>query len=139
MEKKICIYTDGAYSSLRDQGGWAFVVVHEGKLIFSKYGDACKTTNNRMEIQGAIEALKWVKLNDPFNEVTFLTDSMYVIGTMSKNWKKNKNLDLWVEMEELKQGLRISWEHVKGHNGDTFNEMCDTFASFASHIEQEES
>lgn len=129
------VYCDGAYSSLRDQGGWAFVVIKEGIQIKSSCGDVCKTTNNRMEIQAALEAIKWAKENSIF-EFSIVTDSMYLIGTQSKGWKKNKNLDLWVEIEEAKQGLTVSWEHVKGHSGDTYNELCDTLALHASHIEQ---
>ena len=59
---------------------------------------------------------------------------MYVINTMTKNWKRNKNNDLWDKMDEAIKNLDIEWKHVKGHSGDKFNELCDTLAVHASNI-----
>lgn len=129
------IYTDGAYANSRDQGGWAFVAVGNGKKLFSNYGLKCGTTNNRMEIEAVIQAMRWMLSND-LKSAKIYTDSMYVIGTMTQNWKRNKNVDLWEMMDELISKLRISYKHVKGHAGDTYNEMCDTLAVHASHIDE---
>ena len=127
------IYTDGAYASSRDTGGWAFVVVENDIKIHSLFFPAYETTNNRMEIQAAIEALTWAR--DTNNkEFTLITDSMYLIGTMTLNWKRNKNNDLWDQLDILKQGLNIEWKHVKGHSGNRYNDLCDALAVEASKI-----
>lgn len=126
----IVIYSDGAYSSSRNRGGWAFVVTKDDEKIHSDYGDVDNTTNNRMEIMSCLNALKWCKLND-IREVTIVSDSMYLVGSMSKNWKKKKNIDLWLEMDKVIEEISVIWTHVKGHNGDKWNEYCDTLATYA--------
>lgn len=127
----IIIYTDGAYSPLRDQGGWSFVVIKDDEKIHSSFYCVKHTTNNRMEVQSAIEACKWAKENG-FDEITIVSDSMYLIGTMTLGWKKKKNVDLWEEMDNSIKGLSISWQHVKGHSNDRYNELCDVLAVTAS-------
>lgn len=130
---KIEIYTDGAYSSSRNQGGWAFVVLEDGSKIASEFDAIKDTTNNRMEIMASLEAVRSMK-SQSIDEFTIYTDSMYVIGTMSLNWKRKKNVDLWLQMDEAITGLKIEWKHVKGHEGDKYNEMCDMLAVHASHL-----
>ena len=128
----IRIYTDGAYSSNRDQGGYAFVILNDNAKIHSYFSGVKNTTNNRMEIRACMEACQWCK-NNNILEFILYTDSMYVIGTMSKNWKRNKNNDLWDEFDKLVEGLIIHWTHVKGHEGDKYNELCDALAVEGSH------
>lgn len=125
------IYTDGAYAPSRNKGGWAFVVIKDNKKIHSSFFGEEETTNNRMEIQAVIEAIIWAKENK-LTKIEIFTDSMYVIGTMSKNWKRNKNHDLWKILDELVLNMTISWNHVKGHEGDKYNELCDALAVEAS-------
>lgn len=127
----IKIYTDGAYASSRDKGGWAFVVIQDNKKIHSSFFCEENTTNNRMEIQAVIEAIIWAKENK-LTKIEIFTDSMYVIGTMSKNWKRNKNHDLWEILDKLVLNMTISWNHVKGHEGDKYNELCDALAVAAT-------
>lgn len=127
----IKIYTDGAYAPSRNKGGWAFVVIKDNKKIHSSFFSEEETTNNRMEIQAVIEAIIWAKENK-LTEIEIFTDSMYVIGTMSKNWKRNKNHDLWEILDKLVLNMTISWNHVKGHEGDKYNELCDALAVEAS-------
>ncbi len=127
------VYTDGAFASSRNQGGWAFVVVENDIKKDSKFDSVLNTTNNRMEIQAALEAILYLKkLN--VTEATIYSDSMYVIGTMTKNWKKNKNTDLWIKMFNAVENITIHWQHVKGHNGNKFNDMCDMLAVHGSQI-----
>lgn len=125
------VYTDGAYAASRDKGGWAFIVLKDGKRIHHGFFFEFNTTNNRMEIQAALEACNWLKENN-FVEATLYTDSQYLIGTMSKNWKRNKNNDLWSLLDDAVKDLKINWTHVKGHNGNKYNELCDVFATQAS-------
>lgn len=128
---ELVIYCDGAYSSSRDQGGWSYVVLKNDEKIYSEFNGEKKTTNNRMEIQAAIKACEWVK-KEGYTKVTIFTDSMYVIGTMTKNWKRNKNNDLWKQLDDAVSGLNIIWTHVKGHTGNKYNELCDMLAVTAS-------
>lgn len=127
------IYTDGAYSSSRNQGGWAFVVLKDGIKILSEFDGVKDTTNNRMEVQASIEAIKRMKELE-LRDIIIYSDSMYVIGTMSQNWKRKKNVDLWIQMDEACKDMKIEWRHVKGHEGDKYNEMCDMYAVHASHL-----
>lgn len=124
-------YVDGAYSSLRNQGGWAFVVLKNDFKIHSEFFPEKDTTNNRMEIQAVIEACKWAKKYS-VTELEIVSDSMYVIGTMTMGWKRKKNNDLWEIMDNVTKDLSITWTHVKGHSGNKYNELCDALAVEAS-------
>ena len=127
------IYTDGAYSSSRNQGGWAFVVVQNNEIIYKEYDGLINTTNNRMEIMGMLKALEWVKQNSVPLPIKIYADSMYVIGTLTLNWKMKKNIDLWEKLLSL-VNKDIQYLHVKGHDGDKFNEECDKWAVFGSNL-----
>ena len=127
------IYTDGAYSSSRNQGGWAFVVVQDNKVIYKEYDGLINTTNNRMEIMGMIKALEYIKTNEISLPIKIYTDSMYVIGTLTLNWKMKKNIDLWQILIPL-VNKDIEYLHVKGHDGNKFNEECDKWAVFGSNL-----
>lgn len=128
------IYTDGAYSSSRDMGGFAFVVLENKEKIYSYFFNEPNTTNNRMEITAVLKALYWLKEVGKLDEdIIIYTDSMYVIGSMTKNWKRNKNVDLFTELDNIyKQFKTIVFMHVKGHSGDKYNELCDKLAVIAS-------
>lgn len=128
---QIKIYVDGAYSSSRNQGGWAFVVLQDGIKIHSAFFPEKNTTNNRMEIQAAIEAIIWSKDNNLLT-IEIFSDSMYVVGTMTLNWKRKLNVDLWEQLDKIIEGMDITWTHVKGHSGDKYNELCDALAVIAS-------
>lgn len=125
------IYTDGAYSTTRNAGGWAFVVLKDKEKVSSSFGTVYETTNNRMELYAVIEAIKWLR-NNNLTEATIITDSMYIIGTVTQNWKKKKNTDLWKKLDYT--GIQIDWKHVAGHSGNEFNDYCDLLAVHASHI-----
>ena len=130
------IYTDGALATSTKQGGIAFVVIKDGEKIHSHFDGVKNTTNNRTEILAAAEAIQWL-INNNYKGATIITDSMYVIGTMSMNWKRKKNIDLWLLMDELIDKVSITWKHVKGHDGDKWNEYCDTLAVHGSHLKLE--
>ncbi len=129
MDKETVIYTDGAYSSSRNQGGWAFVVVQNNEVIYKEYDGLINTTNNRMEIMGVLKALDWINKNSIPLPIKIYADSMYVIGTLTLNWKMKKNIDLWQILIPL-VNKDIEYLHVKGHDGNKFNEECDKWAVF---------
>ena len=130
------IYTDGAYSSSRDQGGIGVVIIKDEELVF-KYSKGFKnTTNNRMEMTAVIVALQAIK--NPINSMTIYTDSMYVKGCATLGWKRKKNVELWMKFDSVfKQAQElvkepIQIEHVKGHANNIYNNLCDELAVNAS-------
>lgn len=133
----VTIHTDGACSGNPGPGGWAAVLQWSGKIREISGGEAL-TTNNRMELQAVIEALKTLKRPCP---VALYTDSQYVrtgITEWIHGWKRNgwrtaakkpvKNVELWHELENLSQQHDIQWHWVKGHAGDELNERVDALA-----------
>lgn len=129
------LITDGAYSSSLDQGGIGLVFLRDNKKIL-EYSRMYKgVTNNQMELGAVIIGLKSIK--NSIDALEIITDSMYVIGCATKGWKRKKNVQLWdkfdKEMERVKQLCpNIEFKHVKGHNGDEWNEYCDKLAVRAS-------
>lgn len=83
------------------------------------------TTNNRMEMLAAIEALKALS---PSQSVVLHSDSQLLIKTMTLGWKRKKNQGLWAELDQLAGMHQISWNWVRGHNGHPESEACDTLA-----------
>lgn len=139
-EKLVEIYTDGACRGNPGIGGWGALLKCNGKQK-TLYGGAENTTNNRMELTGAIEALN--ALQKP-SEVVLWTDSKYVkdgISSWIVNWKKRgwrtaankpvKNADLWLQLDELSAKHEVQWCWVKGHAGNEGNEMADQLANQA--------
>ena len=134
----ITIYTDGACSGNPGIGGWGVVILESNKEDIFLNGGNDNTTNNRMELTAAIEALKYF---ENMQSITLITDSKYVkygIQSWIQNWKKNgwktaakkpvKNKELWIELDQLISRHTISWEWVKGHTGNTYNEKADYLA-----------
>ncbi len=140
MAQNVKIYTDGACSGNPGPGGWGAVLIY-GDRTKTLNGGESLTTNNRMELVAAINALNHLKRPC---EVDLFTDSKYVKDGLTKwifNWKKNgwktaakkpvKNAELWQELDEAVQRHDINWHWVKGHAGDEFNELADQLASEA--------
>lgn len=135
----IIVYTDGACSGNPGVGGWGVVIIKDNKdEVFLNGGDD-NTTNNRMELTAAIEALKNFQTEQT---IKLITDSKYVkdgIQTWIKNWKKNgwktsskqpvKNKELWIRVDELNQFHDVSWSWVKGHSGNRENDIADMLAN----------
>lgn len=120
----IKLYTDGACSGNPGPGGWASIIIN-GDYIHKISGSDKSTTNNRMEIIAVIEGLKMVS---EASKVEVITDSAYVVNTMTKGWKRNKNQDLWGELDTLvsKRDVKFTW--VKGHASNQYNNECDKMA-----------
>lgn len=136
---EVTIYTDGGCSGNPGPGGWGVVVIFNGETRQLSGGEK-NTTNNRMELTAAINALSIVKNTKEFSgiPVTLNIDSQYVkngITVWIKNWKQKgwktadkkpvKNQDLWIQLDELNSALNVSWNWVKGHAGIEYNEICD--------------
>ena len=120
----IKIYTDGACSGNPGPGGWAAIIVSDSGRQEVKGGER-KTTNNRMEITAVIEGLAQTA---PGSEVTVESDSQYLVNTMTRNWKRRVNLDLWDTLDKLVAERNVSWVWVRGHNGHKENERADRLA-----------
>lgn len=122
------IYCDGACSGNPGPGGWAFVIP---QLNVEQSGYEVDTTNNRMEITAAYKALEYLyrHLINLGEDIEIITDSQYVINTMTQGWKKNKNQDLWAYIDEYKYYFtNIKWTWVKGHASNEYNNRCDELA-----------
>ncbi|SEQ77536.1 ribonuclease HI [Solimonas aquatica] len=136
--KQVIIHTDGACKGNPGPGGWGALLQYGGHFRRLKGGER-QTTNNRMELTAAIEALK--ALREPC-QVTLHTDSVYVMqgltqwlpGWKARGWrtadkKPVKNQDLWQLLDAEAGRHRIDWRWVKGHNGDPGNEEADRLAN----------
>ncbi|NLJ95299.1 MAG: ribonuclease HI [Clostridiaceae bacterium] len=132
------IYTDGACSGNPGPGGWAAILKvgqHEKEIS----GFVNNTTNNRMELTAAIEALK--ALNRPC-QINLYSDSAYLVKAFNENWIENwqknnwknsakqpvANSDLWQELISLTEPHQINWIWVKGHADNEYNNRCDQLA-----------
>ena len=133
---RVVIYTDGGCAPNPGVGGWGAVLIcGENQREIS--GGAPRTTNNRMELTAAIEALRALKRPC---QVTVYTDSEYLKrgilewlpGWRKRNWTRKsgalKNEDLWRELDRLITTHDVAWEWVRGHAGDPMNERCDELA-----------
>ena len=142
------VWTDGSSQGKRiewehgwlcERGGYGAVITRDGKIVAKLYEGFRNTTNNRQELRGVLYALKWFK--EPSNIIIY-SDSQYIVNSINngsaRKWFEEqdytkKNLDIWVEILDL-----ISWHEkvefrwVKGHAGNTFNELCDTLCTHAA-------
>ena len=137
MTPKVVIYTDGACSGNPGPGGWGAVLIW-GEQEKELCGGESATTNNRMELMAAIQALETLK--KPC-KVELHTDSQYVKNGISewiRGWKARgwrtadkkpvKNDDLWKRLDEARLKHDVDWRWVKGHNGHVLNERADALA-----------
>ena len=137
--KDIILYTDGACSGNPGVGGWGCILEYKNiKKEFSGYEE--NTTNNRMELMAVIKGLQALK--EPCN-VNVYSDSAYVVNAFKEKWlgswqlnnwktsskKPVKNVDLWQELLNLMQVHKITWNKVKGHADNEYNNRCDLLAT----------
>jgi len=141
MNQDAIVFTDGSCLGNPGKGGWAILII-ENNNTREFFGSEKTTTNNRMELTAAINAVKKTKSK---RKVKIVTDSKYVkngIETWINNWKKNnwktsnkqnvKNKDLWIELDTLIQKRNINWSWVKGHANSLYNERVDLLAKNAA-------
>ena len=139
----IKIYTDGSCLGNPGNGGWAAIIIKDGKKTKIK-GSKKNTTNNQMELMAPIKALKKISKG---SKVQIFTDSKYVKSGITEwihNWKKNgwktankqpvKNKELWTKLDLLTNELEISWSWVKAHSTDKLNNEVDLIAREAASL-----
>jgi len=136
QKEKINVYTDGSCEPNPGPGGWAAIIL-EGKQETILKGCQKQSTNNRMELTAALEALRAI---DPAKPVILYTDSQYLKNGVEKwlrdwkarDWKRRGgvllNVDLWKQIAEVIENRKITWRWVKGHNGNPYNERVDRLA-----------
>ena len=138
------LYTDGACSGNPGPGGWAYILEHpgSGKVVEQAGGEAA-TTNNRMELTAVIEGLK--ALDRPCR-VELYSDSQYVCNGLmqwmdqwkAKGWRRGKrnepvlNLELWKQLDALRQTFKLTCHWIRGHDEHPQNERCDQLAVAAA-------
>lgn len=133
----IVVYTDGAFSPIREQGGVGVVILENNKKIL-EYSNAYKhCSNNKMELGAIIIALRFIKT--PVDSIIVYSDSMYCIGCISLGWKRKKNKLMWKEFDKQFERVKqlcpnIKFEHVKGHSDNYWNNRCDEIAVKASQL-----
>ena len=132
---EIIVYTDGAYSSARNQGGVGIVFIKNDKIIY-KYSKCIQnTTNNRCELYAVIKTLQ--AISKPIDKLTIYSDSQYVIFSINKGWQRKKNKDLWATFDKyytqaknLCSNIEFKW--IKGHDTCLWNNIADELAVEAS-------
>jgi ribonuclease HI len=135
LNTNIDIYTDGGCHTISGMGGWA-AIIYDSPTPVEKSGYEPDTTNQRMELGAAIEALNYLEQH---SRVRLYSDSAYLIDGMNERWylkwqqngwktakkKPVVNPDLWKELVKLSQFHNVTWMKVKGHAGIPANERCD--------------
>lgn len=136
--KKVTLYTDGACSGNPGPGGYGAVLIYEG-VEKEIAGGEKSTTNNKMEMMAVIKGLEALK--EPC-EVSVYSDSAYIVNAIEQgwidSWKKNgwrkadkkpvKNVELWERLLELMDTHKVTFNKVKGHADDEYNNRCDRIA-----------
>lgn len=141
------IYTDGSIlKNPGGAGGWAMVATRGISVVEVKSGGVPVSTNNRMELVGVIEAMRWIDYATFTGELEgpaeIISDSEYVVkglneympGWKLREWRKVKNLDLWHALDGLfnEEFMSLAW--IKGHAGHRFNELADELAGVAARL-----
>lgn len=127
-------YTDGAYSQSRNKGGFSFIEYCDNKPKRKYYKSIVNATNQQAEMLAVMSVFKYILKNHQDKNHIIITDSMYVIGTSTLNYKINCNKELWQRYFKLYKPLKnkITFQHVPGHKGIEGNEICDILAVIAS-------
>jgi ribonuclease HI len=119
------VYADGSCIGNPGPGGWGVVVRDPDGAVTEFNGHDDSTTNNRMELTAAIEG---IRATEPGAGVILRSDSKYVVDSMTRNYKRNKNNDLWALLDAEVAGRRVRFEWVRGHASDPTNNRADELA-----------
>lgn len=131
---KFQLYTDGGYSMSADFGAFAYVILQDGVLLH-KYAEKIEhETNNRAEIKAILYGVKALPNN---SEVEVFSDSQYALGVLSGRYRAKKNPDLVNKYKKMvaTKHMSVSYNWVRGHNGDKWNELCDQLCNEAAGID----
>lgn len=146
----ITIYCDGSSRGNPGPGGYGVIIIGENNVVeFGKHFPL--TTNNKMELQGAIDALTYLKNKSISGDIELHTDSQYVIKGITEwihTWKKNNfrtsakkpvlNEEQWRVLDDISSQFHVKWRYVRGHAGNPGNERADTIATaYADKLEIE--
>ena len=126
------IHTDGGYSRKYNVGAFAFVICDRSDMEIKRGAWKIENeTNNRAELKAIIAALNHVPSKNC--SVLVISDSQYALMTLSGKWSRNSNTDLFPIHDRIvnENGLDVDYKWVKGHSGDTFNEICDELCNQA--------
>jgi ribonuclease HI len=124
--REYLVYADGScLGNPGGRGGWGVVVRDPDGAVTEFNGHDDSTTNNRMELMGAIEGLR---ATDRGAHVILRSDSQYVVNTMTLHWKRNKNQDLWTLLDAEVAPRHVRFEWVRGHDVDPINNRADELA-----------
>ena len=154
----ISVYSDGSSSGRSNQpGGYGWVVLLDGEPVRAGYGGDPSTTNNRMEMQGAISGLEAIRAlfggadrqasvaaykprpsHDGDRLVELVSDSQYTLYVANGRFSPTKNLDLAAKLRHLYQTLGVQGRWVRGHSGDVWNERADSLAKMGKLEAQKE-
>ena len=146
--RELHFYTDGAFSSKTELGGWGCLCVEDGVVIDTQHGGEKNTTNNRMELMGFLCALEQInEIVSRHTSVTIYTDSAYIANCMNERWyarwlvngwrtadkKEVKNQDLWgrivaLYIKNTNRLAQLKVEKVKSHSTNEFNKYADLLA-----------
>lgn len=143
------VYTDGSCKKqgIQTFGAWAYVIVRDNEVIAKNSQSYSETTNQRMELLAAIEALKVADtIKQPYEKIIVYSDSAYLINCYLQEWyvnwqangwrnankKEVANQDLWVELIPYFEKFGYSFEKVKGHADNLYNNQCDIMAQNAA-------
>jgi ribonuclease HI len=136
----VVVYTDGACSGNPGPGGWAWAVAPDGEPCGS--GGEARTTNQRMELQAVLEALRALGAGSEAGPIEVVSDSTYVVNCFKDrwwvNWQRNgwrnaskkpvANADIWQPLVALVQAGNVTFRWVKGHSGHAMNDLVDALA-----------
>lgn len=119
------VYADGSCIGNPGPGGWGVVIRDPDGVVTELNGHDPSTTNNRMELMGAIEGLRATQLDA---HVVLRSDSRYVVNSMTLHYKRNKNHDLWILLDAETAARRVRFQWVRGHDTDPINNRADELA-----------
>jgi len=134
---KFQLYADGGYSMSADFGAFAYVVLQDGELLHKHAEKIEHETNNRAEIKAIMYGVQSLPDN---SEVEVFSDSQYALGVLSGRYKAKKNPDLVNKYKKMvaTKHMDVSYNWVRGHNGDEWNELCDQLCNEAAGIDLNE-
>lgn len=126
MEKnnRYTAYTDGGYHLYKNEGAYAFVILQDGEILHKCSRVIRNESNNRAELKAIVDAVAWCPDG---SEILVRSDSQYAINTLKGDWQRKKNTDIFKEWDRIvsTKNVNVSFEWVRGHKGDKYNEMCD--------------